>query len=116
MEGHGRISVTGDISVFAAQASALVRSQIRSLGLAFILITGLLMVNLKSIRLGLVSLIPNIPPVALIFGLMGWTGISLDTVTVFAASVALGLAVDDTVHFLSQLKLEMRPLRGNGSI
>jgi uncharacterized protein len=116
MEGYGRITVTGDISVFAAQASALVRSQIRSLALAFILITGLLVVNLRSVRLGLVSLIPNIPPVALIFGIMGWTGISLDTVTVFAASVALGLAVDDTVHFLSQLKLEMRAQRENGSI
>ena len=116
MGGHGRISVTGDIAVFAAQASALVRSQIRSLALAFILITGLLMVNLKSVRLGLVSLIPNIPPVAVIFGIMGWTGISLDTVTVFAASVALGLAVDDTVHFLSQLKLEMSARRESGSI
>ena len=99
MDGHGRITVTGDISVFAAQASALIRSQIKSLALAFILITGLLIVNLRSVMLGLVSLIPNIPPVALIFGIMGWTGISLDTVTVFAASVALGLAVDDTVHF-----------------
>jgi len=116
MEGHGRITVTGDISVFAAQASALIRSQIKSLALAFILITGLLIVNLRSVRLGLVSLIPNIPPVALIFGIMGWTGISLDTVTVFAASVALGLAVDDTVHFLTQLKLEMRAQREKGSI
>jgi uncharacterized protein len=116
MGERGRISVTGDIAVFAAQASALVRSQIRSLALAFILITGLLIVNLRSVRLGLVSLVPNIPPVALIFGIMGWTGISLDSVTVFAASVALGLAVDDTVHFLSQLKLEMRAQRENGSI
>jgi predicted RND superfamily exporter protein len=116
MDGHGRITVTGDISVFAAQASALVRSQLRSLSLALILITGLLIVNLRSVRLGLVSLIPNIPPVALIFGIMGWTGISLDTVTVFAASVALGLAVDDTVHFLSQLKLEMRGQRENAPI
>jgi uncharacterized protein len=116
MEGYGRITVTGDISVFAAQSSALIRSQIKSLALAFILITGLLIMNLRSVMLGLVSLIPNIPPVALIFGIMGWTGISLDSVTVFAASVALGLAVDDTVHFLTQLKLEMRTQRKKGSI
>ena len=70
--------------------------QIRSLALAFILIAVLLIVNLRSVRLGLVSLIPNIPPVALIFGIMGCTGISLETVTAFAASVVLGLAVDDT--------------------
>jgi len=116
MKGHGRITVTGDVSVFAAQGSALVRSQIRSLGLAFILITGLLIVNLRSMKLGIVSLIPNLLPVSLIFGIMGWTGISLDSVTVFAASVALGLAVDDTVHFLTQLKLEMRAQREKGSI
>ena len=116
IEHGGRITVTGDIAVFAAQSSALVRSQIRSLGLAFILITGLLMINLGSVAMGLISLIPNFLPVALIFGLMGWTGISLDVVTVFAASVALGLAVDDTIHFLSQLKLEVRRLGDNPSI
>lgn len=114
---HGcRITVTGDIAVFVAQSSDLVRSQIRSLGLAFILITGLLMINLGSVAMGLISLIPNIPPVALIFGLMGWTGIALDVVTVFAASVALGLAVDDTIHFLSQLKLDVRRLGDNPSV
>jgi predicted RND superfamily exporter protein len=114
MDGHWRITLTGDISVFAAQASALIRSQIKSLALAIILITGLLIVNLRSVRLGLVSLIPKIPPVALIFAIMGWRGISLDSVTVFAASVALGLAVDDTVHFLTQLKLVMRTQRDKG--
>jgi predicted RND superfamily exporter protein len=76
--------------------TSTVTTQIRSLALAPFLITVLLIVNLRSVRLGLVSLIPNIPPVTLIFGIMGWTGISLDTVTVFAASVVLGLAVDDT--------------------
>ena len=85
-----------DRSAASAGVTSPVTTQIRFLALAFILITVLLIVNLRSVRLGLVSLIPNIPPVALIFGIMGWTGISFDTVTVFAASVVLGLAVDDT--------------------
>jgi predicted RND superfamily exporter protein len=76
--------------------TSTVTTQIRSLALAPILITGVLIANRRSVRPRLVNLIPNIPPVTLIFGIMGWTGISLDTVTVFAASVVLGLAVDDT--------------------
>ncbi|MBM3299820.1 MAG: hypothetical protein FJY85_07680, partial [Deltaproteobacteria bacterium] len=58
--------------------------------------------------LGLICLIPNIPPVAAVFGIMGWFGIALDSVTVFAATVAIGLAVDNTIHYLTQLKREIR--------
>ncbi|MDQ7782417.1 MAG: MMPL family transporter [Desulfomonilaceae bacterium] len=111
--GHtGRVSVTGDIAVFAAQASGLVTSQLYSLILAFTAITALLMIHLRSVTLGLISLIPNLFPVVTILGVMGWLGISLDTVTVFCAAVALGLAVDDTVHFLKQLRNELK-LRGH---
>jgi predicted RND superfamily exporter protein len=108
MKEEGKVTVTGDIAVFASQASEIVRSQLLSLALAFTIITIILMIHLGSALLGLISLIPNIPPVAVIFGVMGWLGISLDTITVFAASVALGLAVDDTVHYLSVLKEQIR--------
>jgi predicted RND superfamily exporter protein len=53
-------------------------------------------------------LLPNIPPVAAVFGIMGWFGISLDSITVFAATVAIGLAVDNTIHYLTQLKREIK--------
>lgn len=107
MQDIGRVTVTGDIAVFAAQGSGLIRSQLFSLSIAFVAITLLLMLQLRSATLGLVSLIPNILPVVMIFGLMGWLGIPLDSVTVFAATVALGLAVDDTIHYLMQLKHEI---------
>jgi predicted RND superfamily exporter protein len=116
MKGVANVAVTGDIAVFAAQAALLVRSQLLSLALAFVMITILMMIQLGSPMLGLISLIPNVPPVAAIFGVMGWLGISLDTVTVFAATVALGLAVDDTIHYLAQLKQEIRSRAGTGAI
>ena len=106
-QGWAKASVTGEQAVFAAQASEVVASQVQSLVLAFLAITLLLMIQLRSVVLGLVSLIPNIPPVAVIFGMMGWLGIPLDNVTVFAAAIAIGLAVDDTIHYLTQLKREM---------
>lgn len=102
-----KVIVTGEQAVFAAQASQVVDSQVISLVLAFIGVTILLIIQLRSFSLGLISLIPNIPPVAVIFGMMGWLGIPLDNVTVFAAAIAIGLSVDDTIHYLTQLRREM---------
>ena len=102
-----RVVVTGEQAVFAAQASEVVRSQVLSLILALTGITLLIMIQLRSWVLGLLSIIPNLPPVAVIIGLMGWMSIPLDNVTVFAVAVAIGLAVDDTIHYLTQLKRDI---------
>ncbi len=108
MEGVAEPTVTGDLAVLEGQTSRLVKDQVVSMLLAALIITVLMMIQLGSPTLGLISLIPNIPPVAAVFGIMGWFGISLDAVTVFAATVAIGLAVDNTIHFLTQLKREIR--------
>ena len=67
-----RVLVTGEQAVFAAQASEVVRSQVLSLILALFGITVLIMIQLRSWVLGLLSIFPNLPPVAVIIGLMGW--------------------------------------------
>jgi predicted RND superfamily exporter protein len=100
-------SVTGDMVLVYSQTEMLIRDQVKSIFIAALLITILMMIQLRSFVLGLICLIPNIPPVAAVFGLMGWFGISLDMVTVFAATVAIGLAVDNTIHYLTQLKREI---------
>ena len=100
-------SVTGDLVLVYSQTEMLIRDQVKSIFIAALLITILMMIQLRSFVLGLICLIPNIPPVAAVFGLMGWFGISLDMVTVFAATVAIGLAVDNTIHYLTQLKREI---------
>jgi hypothetical protein len=101
------VSVTGIIAVFDAQASKLVRAQTLSLFLAVSCITGIMMLQFRSVLMGMLSLIPNLLPLAVIFGIMGWLGIPLDNVTVFAAVVSIGLSVDDTIHYLTQLKREI---------
>ncbi len=108
MKGVAKVSVTGALAVFAQQATDLIRDQIRSMFLAAAIITVLMMIQMNSFLLGLICLLPNIPPVAAVFGIMGWFGISLDSVTVFAATVAIGLAADNTIHYLTQLKREIR--------
>jgi uncharacterized protein len=108
MKGAAKTTVTGDIAVVANQASELISDQITAMFLAAAIITVLMMLQMGSPLLGLICLLPNIPPVAAVFGVMGWFGISLDSVTVFAATVAIGLAVDNTIHYLTQLKREIR--------
>jgi predicted RND superfamily exporter protein len=106
--GLGYLTLTGGIAMFHAQGSELVRAQIISLILALSCITLLLIVQFRSLLLGLLSLIPNTLPLAVIFGLMGWFGIPLDNVTIFAATISIGLSVDDTIHYLTQLQREIR--------
>ncbi|MGC8603555.1 MAG: efflux RND transporter permease subunit, partial [Desulfomonilaceae bacterium] len=107
MAGTAKATVTGELVLVASQTETLLRDQVESMFIAAILITLLMMIQLRSFVLGLICLIPNVPPVAAVFGLMGWFGISLDMVTVFAATVAIGLAVDNTIHYLTQLKREI---------
>jgi predicted RND superfamily exporter protein len=69
--------------------------------LAFVLIAIVMMVVLRSPSAGLVAMLPNLFPVIVIFGFMGWLGILVDIGSMMTASVALGVAVDDTIHYLT---------------
>jgi len=57
-------------------------------------------------------MVPNLFPIVVTMGIMGWTGIRLDTATIMITSVAIGIAVDDTIHFLARFKMEL--LRNGG--
>lgn len=101
-------TVTGELVVVAAQGEDLISSEIQSMFVAIGIIAILMMFQMGTPLFGLISLIPNIPPVATVFGIMGYMRIPLDGVTVFAATVAIGLAVDNTIQFVTQLKREIK--------
>ena len=63
-----------------------------------------------SLKLGLVAVLPNTFPMLTVFGLMGWFGYKLDTTTLMTAPIIIGIAVDDTIHFLTHYRLSL--LRG----
>jgi hypothetical protein len=94
-------AVTGVVSRLVEAQLGLVRTQLRSFGLAFATIFVGLWVGLRSFRLACLSVPPNLLPIAVALGAMGIAGIALDAATVMMASVALGIAVDDTVHVVS---------------
>jgi hypothetical protein len=104
IDGELDLKMTGFVKLMSNMESYLLDSQIFSLTIAFVAITLMLMLLLRSVKLGLFSMIPNILPIALGLSLMGWAGIALDPGTVMIGAIALGLVVDDTVHFLVRLR------------
>lgn len=100
--------MTGIVPLLVYMVDYIIRSQIFSFSLAFILIFFLITIQLKSLKLGLISIIPNAMPIAITMGAMGLFGINLDTGTVMISAVAIGIAVDDTIHFLNRFKLELK--------
>ncbi len=111
-----KATLSGQLILLRSQTTDLVSSQVKTLVLALFVITILMMIQLRSILLGILSLIPNLFPLITIFGIMGWFHIPLDPLTIFAAVISFGLSVDDSIHYLTQLKREMNVPRNNSSI
>lgn len=98
------VEITGLAPILVAMETYLIESQVRSLCWAFALVGVVMLVGLRSWRLALLGALPNIMPILLIYGVMGWVGLSLDVATVMVGAIALGIAVDDTVHVLTAWK------------
>ena len=93
--------ITGGIPLIYKAQRQILRDLMISFVTAFVLITFVFVFVLKSIRAGLIAMVPNIFPPVVVFGTMGWLGYSIEIGSVMTASVALGVAVDDTIHFLT---------------
>lgn len=99
---------TGLVPLVYQVQHELFRSLYYSLIMAFVLIAGVMIILLGSVWGGLVAMLPNIFPGLVVFGAMGWWGILVDVGTMMTASVALGVAVDDTIHFLTWFRDGLR--------
>lgn len=96
-----QVDWTGMTPVMHDTQVTLIRDLAVSFSTAFLLITPVMMLMVRSFRLGLAIMLPNVLPVTLVFGLVAWLGWGLDIASILTASVALGIAVDDTLHFVS---------------
>jgi predicted RND superfamily exporter protein len=96
-----RVDATGAFFHVAQDSNRLVEAQLRSFGSAVVLIFLAIGVLLRSLRLTLISFLPNVMPIAWTLGLMGHLGIDLSTGTAMIASSVIGLVVDDTIHYLA---------------
>jgi hypothetical protein len=107
------VTVTGTSVVFLEGTRYLVDNLRVSILLAIVVIAGLMAALFRSARMVLSSLLPNILPLCVTAGLMGWLGIPLKPSTILVFSVALGISVDDTIHFLAKYRQELKIHRWN---
>lgn len=101
---------TGVVPIVYKAQRALLDSLIQSTWWSFATITPLMMFVCRSIPAGAVVMLPNTLPVLVVFGGMGWLGIPVDIGSMMAASIALGVAVDDTIHFLAWYREDVQRL------
>ncbi|GAB4288360.1 MAG: MMPL family transporter [Myxococcota bacterium] len=95
-------SRTSGVSVlYADMVDTIVHGQLKGFGLALLAITIIMILLVKSLKFGLISIIPNLLPIMATAGAMGAIDIELNTATAMIAGVAIGIAVDDTIHFLT---------------
>jgi predicted RND superfamily exporter protein len=92
---------TGVVPIVYKAQRELLDSLVQSTWWSFASITPLMMLICRSVLAGAVVMLPNALPVLVVFGGMGWLGVPVDIGSMMAASIALGVAVDDTIHFLA---------------
>jgi hypothetical protein len=105
---HLSVEVTGFGVAISASSHLLVAGQTKSIFLGLFLIFCIMFLMFLSAKVGLIALVPNCFPIIMNFGIMGWLGIPLSTSTSLVASIAIGLAVDDTIHYLHRYNTEFK--------
>ncbi len=100
------LEVTGVAALWLKLIDLIVTSQAQGFLVAFVTIAALMCALLGSVKTGLICMVPNLVPVFLTLGAMGWLEIPLDYSKVFIAAVAMGIAVDDTIHLVLRFRHE----------
>ncbi len=107
------VQITGASVLFLSGTTYLIKNLVLSLLLAIGLISLIMAVLFRSARMVLISLIPNLLPLLLTAGIMGFVGISIKPSTILVFSIAFGISVDDTIHFLAKYRQELQRTKWN---
>ncbi|MHC4458315.1 MAG: efflux RND transporter permease subunit [Planctomycetota bacterium] len=101
---EARVTLTGMMALLARTIYNAIKSMAKSYTIALVVITILMVILIGRIRIGLLSMVPNLAPILLMLGVIGTFSIPMDLFIMMVASVAIGLAVDDTIHFMHNFR------------
>lgn len=101
------VLITGKAYIFEKGTRFLIKNLVLSLGLAILLISIFMAYMFRSLKMILISLVPNLIPLLMTAGIMGFFGVSIKPSTVLVFSIAFGISVDDTIHFLAKYRQEL---------
>ncbi len=102
------VSLTGKAFIFQKGTNYLVKNLVISLSLAILLIALFMAWMFRSFRMILISLVPNLLPLLVTAGMMGFLGVPIKPSTILVFSIAFGISVDDTIHFLAKYRQELK--------
>jgi predicted RND superfamily exporter protein len=101
-----QIQLTGMMVMYNNMLQSLFDSQIKTIGVVFLAIMIMFLILFRSIKLALIGMAPNLIAAGSVLGLMGWLGIPLDMMTITVAAITVGIAVDDTIHYIHRFRTE----------
>ncbi len=102
-----QIHLTGMFVLYNNVLQSLFSSQIMTIGVVFLVIMAMFILQFRSLRLAIISIIPNLVSAGMVLGLMGLLNIPLDIMTITIAAITIGIAVDDTIHYVHRFNEEL---------
>ncbi|MBU2649095.1 MMPL family transporter [bacterium] len=100
------VHLAGMMVLYNNMLQSLFDSQILTLGAVLLSLMAMFLILFRSFRIALIAIFPNLLSVGVVLGFMGWVGIPLDLMTITIASISVGIAVDDTIHYIHRFKKE----------
>jgi len=107
------VELTGSSMIFIKGANYMVKNLYQSLALAIFLIAGVMWILFRGIRMILISLLPNLIPLVITAGIMGFAGIPLKPSTILIFSIAMGISSDQTIYFITRYRQELKYTKYN---
>jgi predicted RND superfamily exporter protein len=100
------VHLAGMLVLYNNMLQSLFGSQILTLGITVLVLMGMFGVLFRSFKIALIAIFPNVLSIATVLGVMGWLNIPLDMMTITIAAIGVGIAVDDTIHYIHRFKEE----------
>ena len=103
-----KVHFTGMLVLYNNMLESLFDSQIKTIGAVYLAILLMFLVLFRSITLAILATIPNALSAALVLGIMGWMGVPMDMMTITIAAIVIGIAVDNSIHYVHRFKAEFQ--------
>lgn len=103
---ESQVHLSGMLVLYNNMLQSLFRSQVLTLGAVFLAIFAMFVLLFRSLRLAATAIVPNLASAVVVLGLIGWLAIPLDLMTITIAAITVGIAVDDTIHYIHRFQIE----------
>jgi predicted RND superfamily exporter protein len=103
-----KLHLTGLLVLYNNMLQSLFKSQILTLGVVVLVLLGMFLILFRSLKVALIAIAPNLLAISVVLGVMGWLNIPLDMMTITIAAISIGIAVDNTIHYIYRFRDEFQ--------